>query len=537
MNHGIVLTIVVSACLLSAILCPCYAQRGETSSKTIYVDVSNAGDPSEDGSASHPFDSIQKGVDVADAGDAVQVAVGVYYEDVVIKKSSISLVGAKGGTIIDGNETETVGIRVYNSPPNYTDSVSISGFTVRNCIRGITLSRSINIRLRDVSMTGNTYNFGDYTLQAHDIDTSNSVDGRPIYFWVNQSDRQVPADAGFVALVCSTNITVKGLDLTNNVQGLILKNTTHSIIQNVRITNNWDGLYLDRWSNNNTVIDNNISDNLFMGIYVSTSSSNTISNNSILNNAYGLLLDSTVYAATLGGIPGDINIVRYNTVSGNNVSNSSEFGVYLVDCEDNTFFHNNFNNTRQVYSNNSTSRWDDGAEGNYWADYAGTDSDKDGLGDTPYAVDADNQDNHPLMGMFMDFHAVWQGITFHVTAISDRTLSEFQFSQADNATSFRINNPDNQSGFCRVSVPLALLGGPYELELDGLPSADFTERSNGTHSFIYFTYDGVHNVEIRGTSVVPEFPSILLFFFLAGTTAAATTVTFVRKRLAHALSG
>jgi parallel beta-helix repeat protein len=364
------------------------------------------------------------------------VAAGIYRESVEIKKSSFSVVGVKGSTIIDGNETETVGIRLYNSPPNYTDSVSISGFTVRNCVKGITLSRSINIRLRDVSMTGNTYNFGDYTLQSHDIDTSNTVDGKPIYFWVNQSDRQVPADAGFVALVHSTNITVKDLDLTSNVQSLVLKNTTHSIIKDVRITNNLDGMYLDRWSNNNTIIDNSISDNMFMGIYVSTSSSNTISNNSIQNNGYGLLLDSSVYEDTLGGIPGDINIVRYNTVNGNNVSNSSQFGVYLVDCEDNTFFHNNFSNHRQVYSNNSTSRWDSEAEGNYWSDYAGTDTDKNGFGDTPYAIDSDNQDNHPLMGLFTGFKAFWQEATYDVTAISDLALSEFHFSQPDKTISF-----------------------------------------------------------------------------------------------------
>jgi len=537
MNHGIVLTIVVTACLLSAILCPSYAQLGETNSKIIYVDVSNAGDPGEDGSASHPFDSVQKGVDMADPGDVVQVAAGVYYEGVVIKKSTISLVGVKGSTIIDGNKTEETGIRIFNSPPNYSDGVSINGLTVRNCIKGITLSRSINIRLRDVNMTGNMYNFGDYTLQAHDIDTSNTVDGRPIYFWVNQSDKQIPADAGFVALVRSTNITVKGLHLTNNVQSLVLKNTTHSLILDLRVTNNWDGIYFDRWSNNNTIIDSEISDNLFMGIYVATSSSNIICNNSIVNNAYGLLLDSTVYADTLGGIPGDINIVRYNTVVGNNVSNSSKFAVYLVDCEDNFFFHNNFNNSRQVYSSNSTSRWDNDAEGNYWTDYTGTDSDKDGFGDTPYTIDTDNQDNHPLAGLFMDFHAVWQEATYHLTAITDRALSEVQFSQPDKTVTFGFNNGDNDSGFCRVSVPLALLGGPFTLVLDGMLSADFTERSNDTHSFLYFTCDGVHNVEIRGTSVVVEYPSSLLFFLLAVVTVGAVTVASARKRLGPALSG
>ena len=50
-----------------------------------------------------------------------------------------------------------------------------------------------------------------------------------------------------------------------------------------------------------------------------------------------------------------------------------------------------------VYWYNSANFWDNGISGNYWSDYAGTDNNADGIGDTPYVLNENNQDNYPLM--------------------------------------------------------------------------------------------------------------------------------------------
>ena len=34
---------------------------------------------------------------------------------------------------------------------------------------------------------------------------------------------------------------------------------------------------------------------------------------------------------------------------------------------------------------------------NYWSDYSGTDANRDGVGDTPYIIDSNNQDNYPII--------------------------------------------------------------------------------------------------------------------------------------------
>ncbi len=90
-----------------------------------------------------------------------------------------------------------------------------------------------------------------------DIDTSNTINGRPIYYWINQSDRKVPSDAGYVAIINSTNISAEGLDLRNNGQGILVAYSSNVTVRNCNMTDNWWGIY--SWFNNNvSVYHNNI---------------------------------------------------------------------------------------------------------------------------------------------------------------------------------------------------------------------------------------------------------------------------------------
>ena len=140
----------------------------------------------------------------------------------------------------------------------------VLGNIIRTNGYGIRLDDYSNNMLRNNDFRDNECNFGVYGSLLpefiQDIDESNTVNGKPIYYWVNRQDMTVPLDAGYVALVNCSGITIKNLNLNNNGQGLLLAYTTESSIMQNNITNNIHGIYL-YYSQNNTFFHNNFISN------------------------------------------------------------------------------------------------------------------------------------------------------------------------------------------------------------------------------------------------------------------------------------
>jgi outer membrane protein assembly factor BamB len=89
------------------------------------------------------------------------------------------------------------------------------------------------------------------------------------------------------------------------------------------------------------------------------------------------------------------------------------------------------------------------------------------------------------------------------------------------------------TGMSNITIPIAMLGGPYTVTVDGGLPDTLTEYDDGTYHSIYFTYGhSTHLVEITGTTVVPEFPttSLLTILMLATITAGLCAHYFKRNR-------
>jgi parallel beta-helix repeat protein len=90
---------------------------------------------------------------------------------------------------------------------------------------------------------------------------------------------------------------------------------------------------------------------------------------------------------------------QQNTITRNNITNSALEGIIFEDASNNIIYYNNFvNNAIQATAyEDKVNSWDNGSVGNFWSDYNGTDGNTDGIGDTPYLINATNQDRFPLV--------------------------------------------------------------------------------------------------------------------------------------------
>jgi len=278
---------------------------------------------------------------------------------------------------------------------------------ILNCSSiGIYILHCGNATLKGNNMTANFHGFSVYGIPLshfiHNIDISNTVDEDPIYYLINQKNRIIDpeslTDIGFLALVNSTNIVIKDLNLTGKSQGLVLAYTTNCTVKNVNASLNNDGI--DLFSSTNNIISDNVLLNRDWGVNLLHGSDyNILRNNTIMNNTnQGIAL-----------LLSDNNIIERNTVSNN------EQGILLLQSQNNVIYHNDFvDNVEQVSIGlvETVNSWDNGyfAGGNYWSDYQGVDLYKgpfqnetgsDGVGDTPYVIDEHNRDKYPLMSPYV----------------------------------------------------------------------------------------------------------------------------------------
>jgi len=166
------------------------------------------------------------------------------------------------------------------------------------------------------------------------IDTTNKINGKTVYYLKNLERSFIPSNAGQVILANCREISVSNLNLT--------------------------GKY---------------------GVQLLFSNNNIIKSNTLSHMEFALLIKNS----------------NNNTIYGN-IFNNNTRGISLSESSNNTFYRNFFiNNTRHAFDIGAN-HWDNGSEGNYWDDYTGADENNDGIGDMPYSIwGGVNMDRYPIV--------------------------------------------------------------------------------------------------------------------------------------------
>jgi len=201
---------------------------------------------------------------------------------------------------------------------------------------------------------------------------------------------------GVGAVINITNrnsVAIKNVKIQDSMFGICLEFSTNIELSGNTITDTGIGIYLSDFSIANVLLENIITNNAYASIMLDSNSlTNSISGNYIASNGGdGIFLGSS----------------SNNTISGNTIENNDR-GIGLGDSSNNLIYHNNFiNNSYHATTNGSINIWDSGypSGGNYWSDYQyrypnATEFDGSGIWNIPYVIDKNNIDHYPLMNPF-----------------------------------------------------------------------------------------------------------------------------------------
>ena len=275
-------------------------------------------------------------------------------------RTGVILLYHSNGNTLTGNtiSNSSTGISIVNNCINNTltdntlDSNTYAGMSVggsdniltdnrvSNSRYGILLSAASNFTLTDNVMTGSLVNFYIFgNTDAHfdnDIDTTNSVNGKPVFYIEYASDLVYDSDdAGAFIFTHGENITLSKSALSTDRVEVTLWDTHNSTLQNL----NSNGITLRNSNNNN--LTGNTANGVVYGIELYNSSDNNLSGNTAnANQRDGMVLQY-----------GSDN----NTVSGNTISENGSTGISIQSSDGNTLSDNVSNSNAAGISASKTS--------------------------------------------------------------------------------------------------------------------------------------------------------------------------------------
>ncbi len=312
----------------------------------------------------------------------------------------VSLVYGENHTIINNTLSNgNMGVRLQTSHNNkiinntinqntygiynlQSDIILIENNTLNNNgIHGLQMGSANTVNISGNAFTGQGITIDGLLtdLSSYIIPTTNTLNGKPIYYFVNNNYLKMDnySNAGQIILVnchhseftqliltgmahallfqyCSNNSVFNNtFSNVNNLQGLLyFDNSDKNNIYNNTMINCRNSIYMLGNSRYNEIHNNTIINSPGAGIYMSGCEDNIIYKNILDNNMRGIYLISnseniTIFENTIINNNYGIDIQTNNHSIENNTIDHNMYGLYLHNCLNNTVYNNIISNHTQ----------------------------------------------------------------------------------------------------------------------------------------------------------------------------------------------
>jgi parallel beta-helix repeat protein len=196
----------------------------------------------------------------------------------------------------------------------YSSNNTVANNMITDYFTGIGLDRGHYNILTNNTLVGTSIAISGGKLEewnTHIIDTTNVVNGKPVYYWKNRTGGTLPLGAGEIILANCTNVRVENENISDGSVGIMVGFSSESTIANFTAWSHvWYAIY-NWFSSNITIINSTLSDSrygLYMGYSVDTKvvkSSIEQSRNAgidIWRSRGTIVRDSQMKGATMGGV-------------------------------------------------------------------------------------------------------------------------------------------------------------------------------------------------------------------------------------------
>jgi len=273
----------------------------------------------------------------------------------------ISISNCNNISVSQNNVSNCIG---YGIEINNANHINLTKNYVDNCVQGITtadcnntiisnnsminnlmvalISSSHYKKIENITITGNIMNGSgllimnvDIKETTYNIDQSNLVNGKILYYYVNENSltQNNFTNAGQIYMYNCSDVSFSNLDLSRSTVGLMINNCNNLTVSNINSSYNLFTAFMINNCNNSKFSELTIKNCTYYGFYLIFSHNTIISNSNLTNNHYAFYLQ---YCLNL-------------TLAGNYFDNNLE-SITMQSCSNGTLINNTINNSKTISS-------------------------------------------------------------------------------------------------------------------------------------------------------------------------------------------